>query len=146
MARGRDRPYAQFAFLIAADDGGPESAPVGGFQECSNVGMEVSVAEYRQTGDRRAAAGALGKCREGGTATLKAETMRSRTLRAWLDEDAKAAAEATGRTLLVHLRDEHGPEALLTWALQGARITWELSLLCRAPGTFQRRPGQLFEW
>ena len=69
----------------------------------------------------------LSAFRKPGEATLKAGTMRSETLRAWLDEDADAAARKNGRTVLVHLRDEHGPEAGLTLALRGARIIKHIS-------------------
>jgi hypothetical protein len=55
MTKRRDRPYVQFDFLIAPDDGGAESEPVAGFRECSNIGMEVTVAEYRRAGNRQAA-------------------------------------------------------------------------------------------
>ncbi len=135
MARGRDRPYAQFDFLIAPDDGRPERAPVGGFQDRSNVGIEASVGEFRKARDRRAAAQVLDAFRERGDATFKAGRMRAGTLRAWLDEDAEAAAEESGRTVLVHLRDEHGPEARLTWALRGARIIKHVSGPLNAKGT-----------
>jgi phage tail-like protein len=135
MARGRDRPYAQFDFLIAPDDGTPGRAPVGGFKDCSNAGIEASVGEFRKARDRRAAAHVVGAFRGRGDATLKAGAMRSETLRAWLDEDAEAAATQSGRTVLVHLRDEHGPEAPLTWALRGARIIKHVSGPFNAKGT-----------
>ena len=45
MAILRDRPYVQFNFLVNLGNGtdGPEA----GFQEMSNIGMEVTVSEYR---------------------------------------------------------------------------------------------------
>ena len=46
MATLRERPYVQFNFLVYLGDGN-ETQPQGGFQEMSNVGMEVTVAEYR---------------------------------------------------------------------------------------------------
>ena len=46
MAILRDRPYVQFNFLVDLGTGN-STGPEAGFQECSNIGMEVTVAEYR---------------------------------------------------------------------------------------------------
>ena len=46
MAVQRDRPYVQFNFLVDLGSGVTDG-PQAGFQECSNIGMEVTVAEYR---------------------------------------------------------------------------------------------------
>ena len=46
MAVLRDRPYVQFNFLVDLGTGNTDG-PEAGFQECSNIGMEVTVAEYR---------------------------------------------------------------------------------------------------
>jgi hypothetical protein len=45
MAVERDRPYAQFNFLVDLGTGVTDG-PHPGFQECSNVGVEVTAAEY----------------------------------------------------------------------------------------------------
>ena len=45
MAVFRDRPYVQFNFLV--DLGNGTDGPDAGFQECSGIGMEVTVSEYR---------------------------------------------------------------------------------------------------
>jgi len=47
MAIPRDRPYVQFNFLVDLGGGGGTNGPDAGFQEVSNIGMEVTVAEYR---------------------------------------------------------------------------------------------------
>jgi phage tail-like protein len=135
MAEGRDGSHAKFVFVIEPDDRRRGRAPIGSFQECSNVGMEISIAEYRKAWDRRAAARALGEFRGGGDVTLKAGTLRSRTLRAWLEEDTGAETAARDRTLLIHFRDEHSPEAPLTWTLHGARIIKHVSGPLNAKGT-----------
>jgi phage tail-like protein len=47
MAVFRERPYGQFNFRVEIE-GGPASDTVkGGFQEVSGLGLEVTVAEYR---------------------------------------------------------------------------------------------------
>ncbi len=47
MAALRDRPHVQFNFLVNLGDGWNSDRPDGGFQEVSGIGMEVTVAEYR---------------------------------------------------------------------------------------------------
>ena len=46
MAVQRDRPYAQFNFLVDLGTGDTDG-PDAGFQECSAISTEVAVAEYR---------------------------------------------------------------------------------------------------
>ena len=46
MAVLRDRPYVQFNFLVDLGTGNTDG-PEAGFQEMSNIGMEVTVSEYR---------------------------------------------------------------------------------------------------
>ena len=45
MAVERDRPYAQFNFLVDLGTGNT-AGPEAGFQECSEIGMTVDVIEY----------------------------------------------------------------------------------------------------
>ena len=51
MAAKRERPFAQFNFLVDLGTGNTDG-PEAGFQECSNIGMEVAVAEYRNGNDK----------------------------------------------------------------------------------------------
>ena len=51
MAVLRDHPYGQFNFLVDLGTGDTDG-PDGGFQECSPIGMEVAVAEYRNGNDK----------------------------------------------------------------------------------------------
>src|SRR5687767_8593549 len=51
MAVLRDRPYVQFNFLVDLGTGSTDG-PEAGFQECSNIGMEVTVAEYRNGNEK----------------------------------------------------------------------------------------------
>src|SRR5205085_4237605 len=51
MAVLRDRPYVQFNFLVDLGTGTTDG-PEAGFQECSNIGMEVTVSEYRNGNEK----------------------------------------------------------------------------------------------
>ena len=51
MAVLRDRPYAQFNFLVDLGTGDTDG-PRAGFQECSQIGMGVDVIEYRNGNEK----------------------------------------------------------------------------------------------
>jgi T4-like virus tail tube protein gp19 len=51
MAVLREHPYGRFNFLVDLGTGNAEG-PDAGFQECSQIGMEIGVAEYRNGNDR----------------------------------------------------------------------------------------------
>ena len=51
MAVFRDRPYVQFNFLVDLGTGNTDG-PDAGFQEVSGIGMEVTVAEYRNGNEK----------------------------------------------------------------------------------------------
>ena len=51
MAVQRDRPYAQFNFLVDLGTGNTDG-PQAGFQECSEIGMSVDVTEYRNGNEK----------------------------------------------------------------------------------------------
>ena len=51
MAVLRDRPYAQFNFLVDLGTGETEG-PEAGFQECSAISMSVDVIEYRNGNEK----------------------------------------------------------------------------------------------
>jgi len=51
MAILREGPYVQFNFLVDLGTGNTNGAEAG-LQECSNIGMEVTVAEYRNGNEK----------------------------------------------------------------------------------------------
>ena len=53
MAQPRERPYSQFNFIVDLGlDGHDPETTLGGFQEVSGLGMEITVAEYRNGNER----------------------------------------------------------------------------------------------
>jgi len=47
MAVERPRPYSQFNFRVAIENGPDAESTRAGFQEVAGLGMEITVAEYR---------------------------------------------------------------------------------------------------
>src|SRR5215475_10690099 len=81
----RDRPYVQFNFLVNLGDGNPESAQAG-FQECSNIGMEVTVAEYRNGNEKENSVRKITGLNKATDVTLKRGVIGSLNLYEWLNQ------------------------------------------------------------
>jgi phage tail-like protein len=116
----RDRPYTQFNFLVDLGTGNTSGADAG-FEECSSIGMEVTVVEYRNGNDKendvRKITG-LCKCND---VTMKRGVIGSLTLYNWIN-DIRNGDQAAFRTVTIQLQNEDHTEVVLTWKLLRARI------------------------
>jgi phage tail-like protein len=134
MAIQRDRPYVQFNFLVDLGTGNTDG-PDAGFQECSNIGMEVTVAEYRtgnwgENGVTKITG--LNKCTD---VTLKRGVIGSLTLYNWLDQIRNGDYSNALRTVTIHLMAEDHSGPVMTWMLKRARIIKHVSGPLNAKGT-----------
>src|SRR2546430_12292343 len=84
MATLRDRPYVQFNFLVDLGDGNTDG-PQAGFQECSGIGMEVTVAEYRNGNERENSVRKITGLNKATDVTLKRGIIGSLNLYEWLN-------------------------------------------------------------
>jgi phage tail-like protein len=119
MAVQRERPYAQFNFLVdlgTGDTGSPDA----GFQECSAIATEVAVAEYRNGNDKENSVHKLAGLNRVSDVTLRRGLIGSLTLFEWLNA-VRNGDEAT-RTVRIQLLNEDHTEPVLTWTLLRARI------------------------
>ncbi len=132
MAVLRDRPYVQFNFLIDLGDGtdGPEA----GFQECSNIGMEVTVAEYRNGNEKENSVRKITGLNKATDVTLKRGVIGSLNLYRWLDQIRNGDQNAT-RTVTISLQNEDHTEVVQTWRLLRARVIKHVSGPMNAKGT-----------
>jgi phage tail-like protein len=133
MPPKRDRPYAQFNFLVDLGTGDTDSVDAG-FQECSNLGMEVTVAEYRPGNAKENAVMKVTGLNKATDVTLKRGVMGSDTLYAWLDDIRNGNANAM-RTVRVHLKSEDHNDTVATWSLLRARIIKYVTGPFNAKGT-----------
>lgn len=133
MAVLRDRPYVQFNFLVDLGTGNTDG-PEAGFQECSNIGMEVTLSEYRNGNERensvRKVTG-LNKCTD---VTFKRGVIGSLNLYSWLN-DIRNGNQNALRTVTVQLQSEDHSAVVQTWKLLRARITKHVSGPMNAKGT-----------
>jgi phage tail-like protein len=116
----RDRPYAQFNFLVTLGEGSDPKAVEAGFQEVTALGMEVGVAEYRYgnfKGNFTQKVTGLGKSAD---VTLKRGVMGSDTVYNWFKAIRDGKNET--RTVRIDLLNEESTGPVQTWILQKARV------------------------
>jgi len=133
MAVMRERPYVQFNFLVDLGDGNTEGADAG-FQEVSGIGMEVTVAEYRNGNERENSVRKITGLNKSTDVTLKRGVIGSLRLYNWLNEIRNGNQNAM-RTVTIQLQNEDHTEVVQTWKLLRARIIKHTSGPMNAKGT-----------
>jgi phage tail-like protein len=133
MAVLRDRPYVQFNFLVDLGDGVTEG-PQAGFQEVSGIGMEVTVAEYRNGNHKENSVMKITGMNKSTDVTMKRGVIGSLNLYRWLDQIRNGDQNAM-RTVTVHLQNEDHTATVQTWKLLRARIIKHTSGPMNAKGT-----------
>ena len=121
MAAKRDRPFAQFNFLIDLGDGITDGADAG-FQECSGIGTEVSVSEYRNGNDRENSVRKIIGLNKATDVTLKRGVIGSGRLYTWLNAIRNGDTNQR-KTVRVTLQSEDHAQVVATWVLKETQIT-----------------------
>jgi phage tail-like protein len=132
MAEFRDRPYVQFNFLV--DLGNGTDGPDAGFQECSGIGMEVTVAEYRNGNEKENSVRKITGLNKATDVTLKRGVIGSLTLYKWLN-DVRNGNQDAYKNVVVQLQNEDHTKVVQTWTLKRARIIKHSSGPFNAKGT-----------
>jgi phage tail-like protein len=133
MAVPRDRPYVQFNFLVDLGTGKTDGADAG-FQEVSGIGMEVTVAEYRNGNEKENSVRKITGLNKATDVTMKRGVIGSLTLYEWLNEIRNGDQEAI-RDVVIHLQNEDHTAVVQTWNLRRARIIKHTSGPLNAKGT-----------
>ena len=133
MAVLRDRPYVQFNFLVDLGNG-VTAGPQAGFQECSNIGMEVTVAEYRAGNMTENSVQKITGINKATDVTLKRGVIGSLDLYTWLDQIRNGDQNAL-RNVVIQLQNEDHTAGVQTWKLLRARIIKHVSGPMNAKGT-----------
>jgi phage tail-like protein len=133
MAELRDRPYVQFNFLVDLGDNQTQG-PDAGFQEVSGIGMEVTVAEYRNGNDLENSVKKITGLNKSTDVTMKRGVIGSLKLYNWLNQIRNGDQEAF-RTVTVKLMSEDHSKEVQTWVLKRARIIKHTSGPLNAKGT-----------
>jgi phage tail-like protein len=133
MAVQRDRPYVQFNFLVDLGTGNTEG-PVAGFQECSNIGMEVTVAEYRAGNHKENSVQKITGLNKATDVTLKRGVIGVLDLYAWLN-DIRNGNQNALRTITVQLQNEDHTQVVQTFKLLRGRMIKYVAGPFNAKGT-----------
>ena len=133
MAVLRDRPYVQFNFLVDLGTGNSDGADAG-FQEVSGIGMEVTVAEYRNGNEKDNSVRKITGLNKATDVTMKRGVIGSLTLYNWLN-DIRNGDQNALRNIVVQLQNEDHTAVVQTWKLLRARIIKHTSGPMNAKGT-----------
>src|SRR6266436_6449441 len=133
MAVLRERPYVQFNFLVDLGNGNT-NGPEAGFQECSNIGMEVTVAEYRNGNEVENSVRKITGLNKATDVTLKRGVIGSLNLYEWLN-DIRNGSQTAIRNVVIQLQNEDHTAVVQTWKLMRARIIKHISGPMNAKGT-----------
>ncbi|MCK6587298.1 MAG: phage tail protein [Polyangiaceae bacterium] len=133
MAIQRDRPYVQFNFLVDLGTGNTDG-PDAGFQEVTNIGMEVTVAEYRNGNEKENSVRKITGLNKATDVTMKRGVIGSLTLYNWLNQIRNGDQNAL-RTVTIQLQNEDHTAVVQTWKLLRARIIKHISGPFNAKGT-----------
>src|SRR5215211_4914035 len=111
MAVLRDRPYVQFNFLVDLGTGTTDG-PEAGFQEISNIGMEVTVSEYRNGNSKENSVRKITGLNKATDVTMKRGVIGSLSLYKWLDQIRNGDQNAF-KTVTVQLQNEDHTDAVM---------------------------------
>jgi phage tail-like protein len=135
MVVKRDRPYTDFNFLVDLGTGNTDG-PEAGFQDISEIGMQVPVIEYRNGNSKDNSVIKLtGLCKVPDV-TLKRGIIGSLALYQWLDQ-IRNGDEHAFRDVRISLQNEDHTGTVQTWKLMRARIIKHTS------GPFNARGNQV---
>ena len=133
MAVLRDNPYGEFNFLVDLGTGETDG-PEAGFQECSSIGMEVSVAEYRNGNDKLNSVRKITGLTKYSDITLRRGVIGSLNLYQWISQ-VRDGSQGALRTVRIMLQNEDRTEIVMTWILLRARPVKHISGPFNAKGT-----------
>ena len=133
MAVQRERPYAQFNFLVDLGTGATDG-PQAGFQECSEIAMSVDVIEYRNGNEKENGVRKLTGLARYPDVTLRRGIIGSLDLYQWLS-DIRDGNQVAYRTVTVSLMSEDHVSVVQVWKLLRARIIKHVSGPLNARGT-----------
>lgn len=120
MATFRERPYSQFNYLVDLGGGDDPASPQAGFQEVAGLGLEVTVAEYRNGNEQQNAPRKITGMYKVPDVTLKRGVIGSLDLYEWLNEVRNGSQDAR-RTVRIDLQSEDRSQVVQTWVLANAR-------------------------
>jgi phage tail-like protein len=113
----RTTPYGAFNFLVNLNGPVGEDQPLGGFSDVSGLGIEITIAEYRNGNERPNHVRKVPGIHKVTDVTLKRGIVNSTDLWEWITQTRNEGVLAQ-RTVIITLRDEAG-NPVQKWTLGG---------------------------
>ena len=122
MAVHRDNPYGAFNFRVTATRFGGAETIRAGFQEVSGLGIEATVAEYRNGNDPQNHVRKIMGVYKVTDVTLKRGIIGNLSFFQWLKETREGGQNVLDQVTIELMAEDHsGP--VMTWRLLNARPT-----------------------
>lgn len=112
----RITPYGAFNFIVNLNGEHDAESPLGGFSDVSGLGMEITMAEYRNGNEKENHVRKVAGIHKVSDVTLKRGIVNSSDLWDWMKQTQRNGPEAK-RTVTITLRDEAG-ENVESWTLR----------------------------
>lgn len=113
---GRTTPYGAFNFTVNLNGPSGEDTPLGGFSDVSGLGIEITMAEYRNGNEKENHVRKVAGIHKVTDITLKRGIVNSKDLWDWLKETQRKGPDAQ-RTVSITLLDEAG-DSVESWTLR----------------------------
>jgi phage tail-like protein len=113
MPEKRTSPYSAFNFLVQFD-----GQDAGGFSEVTGLGVEITMAEYRNGNDKENHVRKIPNINKVPDVTLKRGIISSKDWWEWIDDIRKEGWAAQKKSVTIVLRDEAGESEVGKWTLQ----------------------------
>jgi phage tail-like protein len=121
MATPRDNPYGSFNFQVTVDRfGGDPTTVRAGFQEISGLGLEVTVAEYRNGNEKENHVRKLNGIYKASDVTLKRGVIGVTDFYDWI-KAVRDGTQDVRSTVRIDLMNEENTDPVFTWTLSGAK-------------------------
>ena len=120
MAVPRDNPYGAFNFRVTVDKFGDADSVQAGFQEISGLGLEVTVAEYRNGNEKENHVRKMSGIYKASDVTLKRGVIGYTDFFDWIKE-VRQGDQAVRRTVKIDLMNEENTAEVMTWTLTNAK-------------------------
>lgn len=112
----RITPYGAFNFLVNLNGPQGPDTPLGGFSDVSGLGVEITMAEYRNGNEKENHVRKVAGIHKVSDVTLKRGIVNSKDLWDWLKETQRNGPSAK-RTVVITLLDEAGT-SVESWTLR----------------------------
>lgn len=113
MSDKRTSPYSAFNFLVQFD-----GKDAGGFSEVTGLGVEITMAEYRNGNDKENHVRKIPNVNKVPDVTLKRGVISSEDWWTWINDTRKLGWAAQKKSVTIVLRDESNEDPVGKWTLQ----------------------------